>query len=98
MISFIGRSRYTVVIKTKPDPRGYLIYAVVDSITRFIFDFLIHSNVDGVAELPSETQRKYGVRAGVLYHLASTVGANKRFTRIMNFVLLACSPSLGNKI
>ena len=36
MISFVGRSRHTVIVKTKPDPRGYLIYAVVDSITRFI--------------------------------------------------------------
>ena len=78
MISFVGRSRHTVVVKTKPDRRGYLIYAVVDSVTRFIIDFIIHSNSQGIAELASETQRKYGLRAGVLYHLATGVGPNTK--------------------
>ena len=78
MVSFVGRSRHTVVIKTKPDPRGHLVYAAVDARTRFVIDFLVHSNETGVPELPAETKKKYGSRAGTFHHLSQAAGHRVR--------------------
>ena len=78
MVSFVGRSKHNAVINTKPDPRGYLARAAVDARTRFVIDFLAHSNETGVTELPAEIKKKHGARAGALHHLSQTAGRHTR--------------------